>query len=43
VHRGLGVVEMVPCEIIDIERNDPEMFIAAMAQVNFFAELNPGV
>src|SRR6202043_1751369 len=42
LHRALGVVKKLPVEIIDIERNDPEVLIAAMVQVNFFAELNPG-
>ena len=41
MHRALEVDKKVPFEIIAIERNGPEVFIAATVQVNFFTELTP--
>ena len=43
MHRALLVEKKVPCGIIAIDRNGPEMFIAATVQINFFTDLTPGV
>jgi hypothetical protein len=39
VHRALEVRKQVPIGIIVIDRKGPDVFITAMVQVNFFADL----
>ena len=39
MHRALAVAKKVPFEIIVIDRNGPEVFIAATVQVYFFTDL----
>ena len=43
MHRALLMEKKVPCRIIAIDRNGPEMFIAATVQVNFFTDLTPAL
>ena len=41
MHRALLMEKNVPCGVIAIDRNGPEVFIAATVQVNFFTDLTP--